>query len=96
MRNLTMANGCLDARCHWMKRLESCFVIIGAEHVASVLQDAFAWYQFFPISKISSPHLAQFRSVRLFDLCRNRNPDDLGMSAAPGAAGSRLLVRSRF
>jgi hypothetical protein len=56
MRNLTMAEGCLHASCHWMKRLESWLAIIDAEHMASALQDAFAHYQFFPITEIRSPH----------------------------------------
>jgi hypothetical protein len=60
MRNLTMADGCLDAPCHRMKRLESWLVFIDAEHLASDpasgLHDAFAYYQVFPIPEIHSPH----------------------------------------
>jgi hypothetical protein len=37
MRNLTMADGRLDAPCHRMKRLESWRVFIDAEHMASDL-----------------------------------------------------------
>ena len=37
MRNLTMADGCVDAPCHRMKRLESWRVFIDAEHMASDL-----------------------------------------------------------
>lgn len=35
MRDLTMADGCLDAPCHRTKRLEFRRVFIDAEHVAS-------------------------------------------------------------
>jgi hypothetical protein len=63
MRNLTMADGRLDAPCHRMKRLEFWRVFIDAEHMASDLlasdlHDAFVYYQFFPISEIRSPHSA--------------------------------------
>jgi hypothetical protein len=61
MRNLTMADGRLDAPRHRMKRLEFWHVFIDAEHMASDLlasdhHDAFVYYQFFPILEICSPH----------------------------------------
>jgi hypothetical protein len=78
MRNLTMADGRLDAPCHRMKRLEFWLVFIDAEHMASDLQasdlhDAFVSYRFFPIPEIRWPHSHQFRSGRLVGPCRNRN-----------------------
>ena len=54
MRNLTMADGRLDAPCHRMKRLESWLVFIDAKHMASDLasdlHDAFGLLPSFPDS----------------------------------------------
>ena len=78
MRNLTMADGCLDAPRHGMKRLEFWLVFIDAEHMASDLlasdlHNAFASYQVFPILEIRWPHSHEFHSRRLVGPCRNRN-----------------------
>jgi hypothetical protein len=77
MRDLTVADGCVDAPCHRMKRLESWRVFIDAEHMASDLasdlHDALAYYQFFPASEIVGRIRPQFHSGRLVGPCRNRN-----------------------
>ena len=77
MRNLTMADGRVDAPCHRMKRLESWRVFIDAEHMASDpasdLHDAFAYYQFFPIRKFVGDIRLKFHSGRLVGPWRNRN-----------------------
>jgi hypothetical protein len=73
-----MADGCLDAPCHRMKRLEFWRVFIDAEHMASDLlasdlHDAFVSYRFFPIRKFVGHIRHQFHSERLVGPCRNRN-----------------------
>jgi hypothetical protein len=78
MRNLTMADGCLDAPCHRMKRLEFWRVFIDAEHMASEflasdLHDAFVSYQVFPVSENRWHIRHQFHSGRLVAPCHNRN-----------------------
>jgi hypothetical protein len=78
MRNLTMADGRLDAPCHRLKRLEFWFVFIDAEHMASDLlasdlHNALASYQVFPIREFIGHIRRQFHSGRLVGPCRNRN-----------------------
>jgi hypothetical protein len=84
---LTVADGCLDAPCHRMKRLESWLVFIDAEHLASDpgirSWHQKAWHQIITmplhITKFSRfrnfiGHIRhQFRSGRLVGACRNRN-----------------------
>jgi hypothetical protein len=90
MRNLTMADGCVDAPCHRMKRLESWRVFIDAEHMASDpasdRHDAFAYYHFFPIPEIRWRHSP---SVSLRAIGRPMPQSqfyDLGVFPAPRAA----------
>ncbi|MCK1514813.1 hypothetical protein IVB22_20050 [Bradyrhizobium sp. 190] len=91
MRNLTMADGRLDAPCHRMKRLEFWLVFIDAEHMASDLlasdlHNARPYYQVFPISEIRWPHSP---SVSLRAIGRPMPQSqfyDLGMFPAPRAA----------
>ena len=82
MRNLTVADGCIAAPCHRMKRLENTWhQILAPDH-----HDAFACYHFFPISEIRSPHL---RSVSLSAIGRTMPQShfcDLGMFLASRAA----------
>jgi hypothetical protein len=91
MRNLTMADGRLDAPCHRMKRLEFWRVFIDAEHMASDLlasdlHDAFVYYQFFPISEIRSPHSALVSPRAIGRPMPQSQFCDLGMFPAPRAA----------
>jgi hypothetical protein len=91
MRNLTMADGRLDAPCHRMKRLEFWRVFIDAEHMASDLlasdlHDAFVYYQFFPISEIRSPHSALVSPRAIGRPMPQSQFCDLGMSPPPRAA----------
>jgi hypothetical protein len=91
MRNLTVADGCVDAPCHQMKRLESWRVLIDAEHMASDLlasdlHNAFASYQVFPIPEI---RWSQSPSVSLKAIgwpMPQSQFYDLGMFPAPRTA----------
>jgi hypothetical protein len=77
-----------------MKRLESWLVFIDAEHMASDLltsdhHDAFASYQFFPISEIHWPYSP---SVSLRTIGRPTPQSqfyDLGVFPAPRAASQQ-------
>jgi hypothetical protein len=98
MRNLTMADGRLDAPCHRMKRLEFGRVFIDAELMASDLlasdlHDAVVSYQFFPISEIRWPHSP---SVSLRAIGRPMPQSrfyDLGMFPVPHAAERQAARR---
>jgi hypothetical protein len=82
MRNLTVANGRLDAPCYRMKRLESWRVFIDAEHLASDSGIRF-WHQIFTMllhltyfsrfRKFVGHIRHQFHPRRLVSPCRNRN-----------------------
>jgi hypothetical protein len=90
MRDLTVADGCVDAPCHRMKRLESWRVFIDAEHMASDLasdlHDALAYYQFFPISEIVGPHLPAVSLRAIGGPMPQSQFYDLGMFPAARAA----------
>ena len=95
MRNLTMADGCFDAPCHRMKRLESWFAFIDAEHMASDLltsglHDAFASYQFFPIPEIRWPHSPSISLRAIGRPMPQSQFYDLGMSPAACAAEQQV------
>jgi hypothetical protein len=76
-----------------MKRLEFWRVLIDAEHVTSDLDDAFAYYHFFPIPEIRSPHSLSVslrtigRAVPQSQFC------DLGMLRALLAAEQQAARR---
>src|SRR5262245_8110063 len=100
MRNLTVADGCCDAPCHRMKRLESWPVFIDAEHLASNLlasdfHDAIVYYHFFPISEIRSPHLLPVSPGVIDRRAPQSRFHDLGMSPALRAAERRAAHYSR-
>ena len=93
MRNLTAADGCVDAPCHRMKRLEFWLVIIDAEHMASefLASDSrcLCILPIFPDSEIRCPHLVLV-SLRAIDRPVLQSLFyDLGMSPAPRAAEKR-------
>ncbi len=98
MRDLTMADRCLDAPCRRMKRLESWRVFIDAEHMASDLlasdlHDAFASYQFFPIPEIRWPHSPSISLRAIGRPMPQSQFYDLGMSPAACAAEQQVAWR---
>src|SRR2546423_12604217 len=84
MRNLTMADGCLDAPRRRMKRLEFWLVLIDAEHMASDLESAppmpLHLTSFSRFRKFVRHNRHQFHSGRLVGACRNRNLRSRGVS----------------
>src|SRR2546430_13434979 len=87
MRNLTMADGCLDAPRRRMKRLEFWLVLIDAEHMASDLESAppmpLHLTSFSRFRKFFRPNRHQFHSGQLVAACPNPNFHPRGDPPSP-------------